>query len=52
MPEKIIIDPDCHRPDVVRHNILTRAHYHLHGLVSFDETRGHRWGNYPDDRFS
>ena len=40
MPEKIIIDPDCHRPDIVRHDILTRAHYHSHRLVSFDETKG------------
>ena len=39
MREKIIIDPDCDHPDVVRHDILTRAHYQSHGLVSFDETK-------------
>jgi hypothetical protein len=39
MREKIIIDPDCRRPDIVRHDILTRAHCQSHGLVSFDETK-------------
>ena len=39
MREKIIIDPDCHHPEVVRRDILTRAHYQSRGLVSFDETQ-------------
>jgi hypothetical protein len=39
MQEKIIIDPACHRPDVVRHDILTRAHSHSRGLVSFEEKK-------------
>jgi hypothetical protein len=38
MREKIIIDPDRCNPDVVRHDILTRAHFHSRGLVSFKET--------------
>jgi hypothetical protein len=38
MREKIIIDPGCDHPDVVRHDILTRAHFHSRGLVSFKET--------------
>jgi hypothetical protein len=37
MREKIIIDPDCDHRDV-RHDILTRAHFHSRGLVSFKET--------------
>ena len=39
MREKIIIDPNCRHPDVVRHDILTRAHYQSRGIVSFDETK-------------
>ena len=35
MREEIIIDPDCRHPDVVRHDILTRAHFQTRGLVSF-----------------
>lgn len=38
MREEIIIDPDWRHPDVLRHDILTRAHYQSCGLVSFDET--------------
>ena len=38
MQEKIIIDPNYRNPDVVRRDILTRAHYQSRGLVSFDET--------------
>jgi hypothetical protein len=37
MREKIIIDPDRRNADVVRHDILTRAHYQSRGLVSFHE---------------
>jgi hypothetical protein len=38
MREKIIIDPNCRHRDVVRHDILTRAHFQSHGLVRVDET--------------
>jgi hypothetical protein len=38
MQKKIIIDPDYYYPDVVRHDILTRAHFRSRGLVSFKET--------------
>jgi hypothetical protein len=37
MREKIIIDPDRCNPDVVRHDVLTRAHFHSRSLVSFKE---------------
>ena len=38
MREKIIIDPDCDHPDVVRNDILTQAHFQPCGPVSFHET--------------
>ena len=38
MREKIVIDPDFRYRDVVRHDILTRAHFHSSSLVSFKET--------------
>ena len=38
MRKKIIIDPNCRHPDVVRHDILTRAYFQSRGLVSFHET--------------